>query len=72
MTPPTKPDEYAGSLIAALKANPNGADAALVARVRKFLDRRLTDAAKGGCHHCHEGESGAPCWWCGLKNRKAR
>lgn len=34
-----------------------------------FLDRRLTDAAKAGCHHCGEGDRGIPCWWCGLRNR---
>lgn len=35
-----------------------------------FLNRRLTDAARVGCHHCDEGEPGTPCWWCGLKSNK--
>lgn len=41
-----------------------------VAEVLRFLDRRLTDAAKAGCHHCDEGERGTPCRWCGLKTNR--
>lgn len=33
-----------------------------------FGRKRLTDAARGGCHHCGEGDHGTPCHWCGLKN----
>lgn len=44
----------------------------LLERAVMFLNTRLTDAAKGGCHHCDDvGEAGATCWWCGLK-RKGR
>lgn len=73
-------DDYAGPLLkdlnklARLMAERAGqvddADTLeLLGRVRWFLKTRLTDAAKAGCHHCHEGERGTPCWWCGLKNR---
>lgn len=34
--------------------------------VLRFLERRLTQRAKVGCHHCGEGEIGEPCLWCGL------
>jgi hypothetical protein len=37
----------------------------------KFLRRRLTDAAKAGCHHCDEGEPGQPCHWCGLRTTRS-
>lgn len=70
-----KPDQYAGELIKALRKQAragNGIDQVLATRVIRFLERRLTDAAKAGCHHCDErGEAYAPCWWCGLK-RKGR
>ncbi len=43
---------------------------ALLEDIRSFLRRRLTDAAKGGCHHCGEQETRyAPCHWCGLKGK---
>lgn len=59
-------DEYADTVIKALKKGEPGA----AERAAKFMKRRLTPAAIFGCHHCHEGDSGTPCWWCGLKNRK--
>ena len=35
-----------------------------------FLKRRMTDAAKAGCHHCdEERDRPAPCRWCGLKGK---
>lgn len=37
--------------------------------VIEFLQQRLTEAAISGCHHCNEGQSGSPCWWCGLANQ---
>jgi len=46
---------------------PEHADAVKLAV--KFLATRLTAAARAGCHHCHEGARGTPCWWCGLKNK---
>lgn len=72
-----KTDEYAGTLLTDLRRAERGtsgqADRDLVERVIRFLDRRLTDAAKAGCHHCDDvGEPGAPCWWCGLKRRGRR
>lgn len=42
--------------------------ATAIGETLKFLNRRLTEAAKHGCHHCGEGERGSPCWWCGLRN----
>lgn len=59
-------DEYAVDIIRALQRGEETAST----RAVKFLKRRLTEAAIHGCHHCHEGEAGTPCWWCGLKNRK--
>lgn len=59
----TKPD-YGRYHVEALRTlpHPEAHEAA------DFLERRLTDAALDGCHHCDEGDStDAPCWWCGLK-----
>jgi hypothetical protein len=68
----TEKEDYAQLLIRdlqqAAKNSPNGR--VLLLRAADFLNRRLTEAAIGGCHHCHEGDTGTPCWWCGLKNRK--
>lgn len=61
-------DRFAGPVIAALKKDKS---TAAVNRAIAFLEKRLTDAAKGGCHHCDEGDKGSPCWWCGLKNGRS-
>jgi hypothetical protein len=64
-------DRFGGDLLTALRAAKAGgspAGALLIDRLIWFLDKRLTDAAKGGCHHCGEGDKGTPCWWCGLRN----
>lgn len=70
---PKGQDEYAGELIKDLRRQAragNGADQVLTTRAIRFLERRLTDAAKAGCHHCDDvAEKGSPCWWCGLKKR---
>ena len=59
-------DLYGQSVIDALnKGEPDA-----VERAVWFLRNRLTDAAKAGCHHCDEGERGAPCHWCGLRTRR--
>lgn len=34
--------------------------------VLQFMERRLSEAAKEGCHHCDEVGPGEPCRWCGL------
>lgn len=70
-------DNYAGPLLkelrglrGELKEHLGAASLAIVDRTIRFLDRRLTDAAKAGCHHCDDvQERGGPCWWCGLKKR---
>lgn len=65
-------DEYAGALLIALRRArrlQKPIEPELIDRLISFLRRRLTAAAKSSCHHCHEGERGAPCWWCGLRNR---
>jgi hypothetical protein len=39
----------------------------------QWLRANLTDAARVGCHHCGEAEhSGAPCRWCGLRDKPRR
>lgn len=71
----SRPSDYGAAHIKALRKAlkdggvnvPGPVQIAATGTIR-FLERRLTDAAKAGCHHCTEGPRGAPCWWCGLKN----
>lgn len=74
----TKTDDYGGVLLKELRqvrrrilADTVGpGPLSVIDRTIRFLDRRLTDAAKAGCHHCDDvQEKGGPCWWCGLKVR---
>lgn len=71
---PKHPAGIIRDLTKALRAAPAGsvpADVQTQATLAiRFLQRRLTEAAIHGCHHCDEGERGAACWWCGLKNTK--
>lgn len=64
-----KRDMFAGPVIKALETLDQDEP---VLRAIDFLRSRLTDAAIAGCHHCGEGESSAPCWWCGLRNMRRR
>lgn len=64
---------YGKAIIDELRNAHRSDSAGAIANAIDFLRANLTDAAIHGCHHCGEQDDpGAPCRWCGLRDKPRR